>query len=234
MKKIGIIGAMEQEVAELKSKMGAGAFSDDKLRLQITVGNLSGKEVALVKCGIGKVNAAVCTQILIDQYDVGCVINTGVAGAISKELNIGDVVVSKDLVQHDFDTSATGDVLGVIPGLNADSFLADTKLINAAKKAGEAVLSDKHKLFVGRIATGDQFISTREQKQKIDSNFNAMCAEMEGGAIAQACFINKIPFVVIRAISDKADEAATMSFEQFIEFAAKNSAGIVERMLEDI
>lgn len=230
MKTIGIIGAMEMEVSELKKKMDV-IVAKNIVGTEFYMGKMAGKNVALVKCGIGKVNAAVCTQALIDLYAVDYIINTGVAGAISKELDIGDVVISSDLVQHDFDTSPVGDVIGVIPGIGVDTFKADEELIKIAKESGDEVLKDKHKTFVGRIATGDQFISAMEQKQKIQSVFKAMCAEMEGCAIAQTCYLNKLPFVIVRAISDKCDESSTMSFEKFAEMAAKNSADIVERMI---
>lgn len=230
MKTIGIIGAMECEISALKEKMDV-IVAKKIVGTDFYMGKMAGKNVALVKCGIGKVNAAVCTQALIDMYGVDYIINTGVAGAISKELKIGDVVISEDLMQHDFDTTSVGDVLGVIPGIGTDSFKADPELIRIAKESGTNVLKDEHALYVGRIATGDQFIATKEQKQKIWSNFKAMCAEMEGGAIAQTCYLNKMPFVIVRAISDDADEKATISFEKFVTLAAKNSADIVEGMI---
>jgi len=231
LKTIAIIGAMELEVAELKSKMKDIAATK-AAGMEFFTGKLAEQNAVLVKCGIGKVNAAVCAQTLINLFKADCIINTGVAGAISKELDIGDVVISSDCMQHDFDTSAIGDPIGVVCGLGVDSFAADEQLIAAAQKAGKEILGEKHNLFVGRIATGDQFIGTKEQKQRIESLFGGMCAEMEGGAIAQVCFLNKIPFVVARAISDKADEKSPMSFEKFLSFAAKNSADIVLKMLE--
>ncbi|MDR1687214.1 MAG: 5'-methylthioadenosine/adenosylhomocysteine nucleosidase [Clostridiales bacterium] len=233
MNTIGIIGAMESEIAQLKNEMEIKS-TKKLVNTEFYEGTMTGKNVVLVKCGIGKVNAAVCAQTLINLYNASCVINTGAAGAISGKLNIGDVVVSTDLIQHDFDTSAVGDILGVIPGLSVDSFAADERLIKIAQEAGEEVLAGKNNVFTGRIATGDQFIATKEQKQKIEGSFSAMCAEMEGGAIAQTCWLNNVPFVIVRAISDNADEKATMSFPEFVKLAAKNAACIVRRMITQI
>jgi adenosylhomocysteine nucleosidase len=233
MNVIGIIGAMESEIAHLKNKMEIKG-TKKLVNTEFYEGAMAGKNAVLVKCGIGKVNAAVCAQTLINVYGASCVINTGAAGAISGAVDIGDVVVSTDLIQHDFDTSAVGDILGVIPGLSVDSFAADERLIKIAFEAGKEVLAGKNNVFTGRIATGDQFIATKAQKRKIENNFGAMCAEMEGGAVAQTCWLNNIPFVIVRAISDNADEKATMSFPEFVKLAAKNAADIVWRMITQI
>lgn len=229
MKTVGIIGAMEEEIDILKSKIEMVA-AKNIVGVDFYMGKLHGKNIIIVRSGIGKVNAAICTQVLIDMYGVDYVINTGVAGSISKELEIGDIVVSDDLVYHDFDTTAVGDQIGVIPRMSCSFFKADEELIRIAKETSKTVL-DKNKMYVGRIASGDQFVASKETKAHIWNNFKAYCVEMEGAAIAHTCFLNKIPFVVIRSISDKADSKATVSFDTFVKMAAKKSSDIVEEML---
>lgn len=231
MKTIGIIGAMDAEINILKSKMNIVATKNNA-GIDYHVGSFQGSNITIAKCGIGKVNAAICTQVMIDMYAVDYVINIGVAGAVSKDLKIGDVVISSDLLQHDYDSTDVGDKLGVIPNMGTETFMADEELIRLAKEAGNEVLSNEHNIFVGRIATGDQFISSKEAKERIWTNFKALCAEMEGGAIAHTCYLNNLPFVVVRAISDQADEEAGMSFEKFVPIAAKNSSDIVEHMIK--
>ena len=226
--KTGIIGAMELEILELKARLDSVSVKTIA-GMDFYSGEIAGNPVTLVQCGVGKVNAGICAQILILSFGADRIINIGVAGAIAPILNIGDIVISKDVVQHDFDTTAVGDALGVIPGLTA-SFCACERLIESAKKAGDAVL-DKNALYIGRIATGDQFISAEQQKKHIAARFDALCAEMEGGAIAQVCVLNNVPFVVIRAVSDKADDSASVNFEEFAVYAAKNSSELVYGML---
>jgi len=224
----GIIGAIDEEVAGLKSKM---EIIETKTVAGCTFfrGKLQGKDIVLVKCGIGKVNAALCTQALIDGFSPGCVINIGAAGNMSDELGIGDVVVSTDLVQHDFDASAFGKYeIGTISQLGVRFFKADTGLINAALKAS----IDGHKIHKGRIATGDQFIADESRKERIKTLFEPLCVEMEGAAIAHVCYLNEVPFVVIRSISDNSDGSADISFEKFILLAAKNSSLIVEEIVK--
>jgi len=225
----GIIGAMEEEISTLKSKM---EIIETKVAAgcEFLKGRLDERDVVLVKCGIGKVNAAICTQALIDSFRVSCVINTGVAGSMDDSVRVCDVVVSTDLVQHDFDTSAFGDdVIGSIPRLGMRFFKADGRLINAAYYTKAKGL----KLHIGRVATGDQFIADKESKDKIKALFSPLCVEMEGAAIAHACYLNKVPFVVIRSISDNSDGNADMSFENFVHIAAKNSSLIVEEILRN-
>jgi len=229
---IGVIGAMTEEVTLLREKLDI-VSTKNILGLDFYVGKLSGHSVVLVRSGIGKVNAALCVQILVDMFGVDCVINTGVAGAISKQINIGDVVVSDDLVQHDFDVTTGGTYKqGEIPGMGFVSFAADDTLKTLAVDVGREIL--KHETHLGRIATGDQFIASMSDKQRIWDNFRAFCVEMEGAAIAQACYLNQIPFVVIRSISDKADESADMSFDKFLTIAARNSSDVVETMISRI
>ncbi len=227
---IGIIGAMEEEVVILKSKMNIKEFKNLKNN-EFYIGTLSNKDVVVVKCGIGKVNAALCTQVLLDNFNIKAIINTGVAGGLNDKLNIGDIVISSNAVQHDFDTSIFGEPIGCIPRINMKDafFTADETLINVAKQASDTL--ENVNTLIGTVASGDQFISDREIKNKIKSNFNAYCVEMEGGAIAHVCYINKVPFLIIRSISDKADGSAEVSFEEFVGLAAKNSSNMIEKII---
>lgn len=231
MKNIGIIGAMAEEIALIKEKMDI-ISSKEIVGLEFHMGKMHGKTVVLVCSGIGKVNAATCTQALIDMYGVDYIINVGVAGGLAAELDIGDVVISSDLVHHDMDCVGFGYEPGIIPRLETSFFVADAELVRIAKEACEAV-TDK-KAFVARIGSGDQFVSDSQAKARIWNTFEAYCVEMEGAAIAQTAFLNKIPFVVIRAISDKANEEATVSFDKFVAMAAKNSSDTVEEIVKAI
>lgn len=225
---IGIIGAMEKEIVALKEDMNV-ISAKNIVGLDFYMGTLSGHNIVLVRSGTGKVNAAVCTQILIDMYAVDAIINVGVAGAIAPDMNIGDVVISDDLVHHDFDTTACGDEPGVITGISNSYFKADDQLI---KLALEAVNRVGLPVSIGRIASGDQFISSPEAKERIWKIFKAKCCEMEGAAIAQTCSLNKLPFVVIRAISDNAEEGNDINYERFFREAAIKAACIIKNILD--
>ena len=229
MNTIGIIGAMEVEVDALKRDMKVQR-TVSKAGMEFCEGVLCGQPAVVVRSGVGKVNAAVCTQILIDDFQVDAVINTGIAGSLKAEINIGDMVVSTDLVHHDMDARGFGYPLGQIPQMDAFSFQADEGLAKLAKKACEEVNPDIQ-VFGGRIVSGDQFISDRAVKEKIAQNFDGYCTEMEGAAIAQAAHLNKVPFVVIRAISDKADDSATMDYPAFERLAVEHSVRLVEKFL---
>ncbi len=234
MKTIGIIGAMDEEIALIKQRLDI-VSAKKIIGNDFYMGKMHGHSVVLTRCGIGKVNAAICTQVLIDMYGVDYIINTGVAGAISSQLKVGDVVVSDDIVHHDMDCTQFGYELGVIPRMQESYFKADVELINLAKQTcSEVVAATNNKAYVGRIASGDQFIASSEQKERISKNFGAFCAEMESAAIAQTAFLNKVPFVIVRAISDNANAEATMSFDEFVEFAAKNASDVVEQMVKAI
>ncbi|MBC7959752.1 MAG: 5'-methylthioadenosine/adenosylhomocysteine nucleosidase [Vallitaleaceae bacterium] len=230
MGRIGIIGAMEEEVLALKEKLKVTEVRGIA-SLEFYVGVLHSKEVVLVRAGIGKVNAAICTQLLIDCFHVDTVINTGVGGALSDELNIGDIVISIDCLQHDMDASGFGYDLGVIPRMEESIFKADKRLLRIAEKASE-VLSMNTNVFVKRIVSGDQFVSDPIKKKQLFEVFEGFCVEMEGAAIAHACFVNKIPFVIIRSISDKADDSAEINFAQFTQLAAANSCKMIEKMVD--
>ncbi len=229
---IGIIGAMEEEVNSLKRKLEIKEIKS-MAGMTFHVGTLLDTEVVVVRCGIGKVNAAVCTQILIDIFEVSAIINTGVAGGLYPNINIGDIVISSDTVEHDMDVVAFGYDKGTIPRMDTSFFEADQKLVDRARKAAE-LIKGEHKVYVARIASGDQFISSMQVKENIYSTFTAYCAEMEGAAIAHTCYLNQVPFVIIRAISDKADQNADENFDEFVTMAAKNASKMIENIIKDM
>ncbi len=229
MGKTGIIGAMEVEVNVLKKDMKI-IREVKKAGMNFCEGTLCGREAVVVRSGIGKVNAAVCTQILIDEFGVTEVVNTGIAGSLKAEINIGDLVISTDLVHHDMDAVGFGYPLGQIPQMDVFSFAADDRLAALAKKACEEV-NPEIQVFQGRIVSGDQFVSDQAVKEKISENFDGYCTEMEGAAIAQAAFLNGVPFVVVRAISDKADDSATMDYPAFEKLAVEHSVKLVEKFV---
>lgn len=231
MNKIGIIGAMSEEVDILKDKITLRKVIR-KANMEFYEGILFEKNVVIVECGIGKVNAAACTQILISVFNVDIIINTGVAGAVNDELEIGDLVISSDVVQHDFDVTAFGYKLGEIPRLNEYIFKADSDLIEIAKVASKEVT--KHKVFIGRIMSGDIFLASPESKNRLKDEFDGFCVEMESASIGQICYLNNIPFVILRAMSDKADGSAHENFNDFVHKAAVNSANIVMNMVKHI
>lgn len=229
MDKIGIIGAMEIEVAALKEQMEQ-VKQIKKASMEFHHGILNGKEVVVVRSGIGKVNAAVCTQILVDDFQVGAVINTGIAGSLKNEINIGDIVVSTDALQHDMDAREFGYPKGQIPQMKVFSFEADRDLRETAVKACRKVTPDIE-VFEGRVVSGDQFVASASVKEEIIREFAGYCTEMEGAAIAQAAYLNGVPFVVLRAISDKADNSATMDYPTFERKAARHCVNLVGEML---
>ncbi len=229
---VGIIGAMDIEV-DLIKRMFEGTREVRRFGMVFCVGSLGGVSAVAVECGCGKVNAALCAMLLVSEFGVTHVINTGVAGALDDRIDIGDVVVSVDAVQHDMDCTALGYDPGCIPGLDEIEFEADRDLRKLAVRAVEQEAPEVH-VFEGRVASGDQFVSSKEQRDFIDSVFGALCTEMEGGAIAHACHLAEVPFVVVRAISDKADGSADMDYPTFKNVAAARSARIVARIIKDM
>ncbi len=225
---MGIICAIEAEIQAIKEDVNV-ISAKNIVGLDFYMGTLNGQNVVLVRSGMGKVNAAVCTQILIDMYAVDMVVNMGIAGAIAPDLKIGDIVVSDDLVQHDVDATAIGDEPGALFGSETTYLKADDQLARLAYTAAENM---GFSISIGRIASGDQFISSPETKERIWKIFKAKCCEMEGAAVAQTCFLNKIPFVVIRAISDNADEGTEVNYERFMHESAIRAAGLTKKMLE--
>ena len=231
-KVIGIIGAMDEEVNNLKeliSDVQVSTFAS----MDFYQGKLSGNDVVVVRSGIGKVNAAICAQILIDKFSVSVIINTGIAGSLNADINIGDIVLSKDALEHDMDATAFGYDLAVIPRMEESVFKGDEYLIDLTKKVCEENLKDIN-VFAGRVVTGDQFISDKNKKNWLIENFKGDCTEMEGAAIAHTAYLNHIPFLIIRAISDKADDSAQMDYPTFEAMAIQNSVKIITSMVEKI
>lgn len=231
MKKLGIIGAMTVEVETLKEKMENLTITT-RAGMEFCEGVLEGCPAVVVMCGVGKVNAAMCVQVLCDCYGVTHLVNTGVAGSLCAELDIGDFVISKDAMYHDFNVTALGYSVGQVPGLTVNSFPADEMLIGAAMAAAQQVHPDHAR--IGRVASGDQFVAGKEQKQQIIADTGALCTEMEGAAIAHTAWRNGIPFVVIRAISDKADDSAEMDYPTFEAIAAKRCAAVTQTLAANI
>lgn len=227
---IGIITATEEEYTALGEILENVSIALETCDMKFLKGSLNGQEVVGVQAGIGKVNAAVCTQIMIERFRPEAIINVGVAGALNKKLHVGDIVISQDAAQHDFDTTLFGDQPGFISGLNQIYFSADTALVEAAKEAAEALDISHH---LGRIVTGDQFVADPERKKWLVDEFQGDCTEMEGGAVAQACALNQVPFVIIRAISDGAGDEAPMQYEEFVNLAAARAMELIKKMMEN-
>ncbi len=228
---LGIIGAMDEEVNQIKELLESVTVSK-KAGMEFVKGKIEGKEVVIVRSGIGKVNAAICTQILADDYEVSAIINTGIAGSLKNEINIGDIVLSLDAIQHDVDAVAFGYDVGVIPRMETSEFKADEKLIKLADKCCKEVLTDIN-TFIGRVVSGDQFISDKEKKSWLINTFGGYCTEMEGAAIAHTAYLNKIPFLIIRAISDKADDSASMDYPAFEAAAIVNSVKLMKAIIKE-
>ena len=226
---IGIITATVEEYTALGKILPGAQKVKAQAGMEFLVGELSGKEVVGVQAGIGKVSAAVCAQVMIDNYHPEAIINVGVAGALNSELHVGDIVISKDAAQHDFDTTFFGDEPGFISVINQLYFEADEKLVQDADQAA-GLLEIPH--WIGRIVTGDQFIANAEKKEWLIKQFQGDCTEMEGGAIAQACTMNDVPFVIIRAISDGASDGAPMQYEEFVELAAARAMQLIQTMIK--
>ena len=229
--KLGLIGAMEVEVATLKARL-ENCQEKTVAGSRFWEGTLRGLNVVVVQCGVGKVNAALCVQILCDCFGVTHLVNTGVAGALSLTLDIGDFVISTDAVQHDMDVTALGYAVGQVPGLDVREFPADEELMGLAFGAADS-LNPGH-AHMGRVASGDLFVSGAQAKERIIAHTQAMCAEMEGAAIAQAAWRNQIPYVIIRAISDKADDSAHMDYPTFEAKAAAQCADVTTALAEKL
>lgn len=232
MSVIGVIGAMDEELKYLKKELKSRR-NIEFAKMEFSLAVMGKNEIALVRSGIGKVNAAICAQVLIDEFGAEAIINTGAAGAVDRSLDIGDIVISGDLVEHDFDTSGLGDPVGQIPRMDTFSFKADEKLVKIAVDAGKKVMQGRH-VMVGRIVSGDQFICSEEKIASLGKAFDAAAVEMEGAAVGHTCYVNGIPFVVIRSISDKADKSAVVDFPAFVHDASKYSSEMVLEMLSKL
>lgn len=229
---IGIIGAMEEEVTKLKELM-TDVSVIKKASMDFYKGVYNEKELVIVRSGIGKVNAGICTQILIDLFDVSLVINTGIAGSLDANINIGDIVISTDTIQHDVDAVAFGYDLGVIPRMETSVFPADARLLELATRICKEVNKDIS-VINGRIVSGDQFIADKGKKDWLTSQFHGICTEMEGAAIAQAAYLNNVPFLIIRAISDKADDSAHMDYPTFEAQAIEHTVRLMTALISEI
>ena len=232
MKKLGIIGAMEEEVARLKEHMTEVAVTE-RASLTFYEGKLQGLPVVVVRSGIGKVNAALCTQQLVDLFGIDAVINTGIAGSLNAKIDIGDIVLSTDALEHDMDAVAFGYDVGVIPRMDTSVFVADEALRTLAATVC-AQVNPEVSVHEGRIVTGDQFIADKAKKEWLVSTFSGMCTEMEGAAIAHAAHNNGIPFLIIRAISDKADDSATEDYPTFEAKAINHTVNLVCGLTEKL
>ena len=231
--KIGIIGAMDEEIVELKNSMTD--INEIQINnLKFYEGKLCSKNIVLVESGIGKVNAAISTTLLISQFKVEKIIFTGVAGAVNPKIKVTDIVIGTDLVESDMDVTAGGNYkLGEIPRMKSSNFKADPYLFNLAESVA-IKLFGSDKVHKGRIISRDEFVASSEKVNKLREIFSAECVEMEGAAVAHVCEVMNIPFIVIRSISDKADDEAGMSFDEFVKIAARNSKSIVEGILSII
>lgn len=225
---IGIIGAMDVEVNGLVSRL-ENKNSETVSGITFYLGELLGKKVVIAKCGIGKVFAATCAEAMIIKYSPRLIINSGVGGALAKDLSTGDIVIADKLCQHDMDTSPIGDPVGLVSGINRIWFETDERAVSILT---DAAMSLSLNAKIGSIATGDRFVATKGLKDEIVNNFGASACEMEGCAIAQVAFINNTPFVVVRAISDSADGEASMDYPTFLGIAAKNSTNLTLSLVE--
>ena len=227
MTKLGIIGAMQVEVELLLGTM-ENRRATEKAGSTFYEGTLEGLDVAVVQCGVGKVNAAICAQMLCDLFAVTHIVNTGIAGSLNAELDIGDLVVSSDAMYHDMDAVHFGYEFGKGPGMDTVAFPADKAMIDYAFAAAEAVNPGHTR--IGRVASGDQFVAEKAVKERIIANTQGLCTEMEGAAIAQTAYRNGIPFVILRAISDKADDSADMDYPTFERIAAHRCAEVTKKL----
>lgn len=227
---LGIIGAMPEEVEQLKAEMSQVQVTD-VAGMEFYRGLIGGKEVIVVRSGVGKVNAAMCVQILVDRFAVDGIVNTGIAGSLRTEINIGDMVLSTDAVQHDMDATMFGYQPGQIPQTDVFAFEADAKLREAARECCLRV-NPEIQVFEGRVLTGDQFISDKIRKNWLVETFDGYCTEMEGAAIAQAAYLNQVPFLIVRAISDKADDSAVVDYPEFERLAIIHSTRLTKALIE--
>lgn len=232
MSLIGIIGAMEKEVAELKSLMAEVSVTE-KAGMKFYRGTLEGKPAVVVQSGVGKVNAGMCTQILADLFHVDYVLNTGIAGSLHAAIDIGDIVISTDAVQHDVDATAWQYQPGELPGMGRVGFPGSEKLLTMAEAVCGKVNPDI-RVFRGRVVTGDQFINDQKVKDQLKEQFGGYCTEMEGGAIAQAAYLNQIPFLIIRVISDKADGSAVNDDIHFEDKVIRHCVNLVCGMVREL
>ena len=229
---IGIIGAMDLEVEKLIEVM-ADKKEIEYAKRKFYVGKLEGADVVLARCGVGKVNAGITVQMMVDKFNITHIINTGVAGSLNETIDIGDIVLATGAVYHDLEATAFGYERGQVPQMEVFEFPTSEELVSLAEKSCKKVNPDV-KVFKGRIASGDQFIADKATKADIKKYFDPYCVEMEGCAMAHAAYVNDIPCLIIRAISDKADDSAEMDYPTFEREAAIHSAKMVFEMMRNI
>ncbi|ARK31743.1 5'-methylthioadenosine/adenosylhomocysteine nucleosidase [Halalkalibacter krulwichiae] len=230
--KIGVIGAMNEEIERMKAEMVV-TNTYEFATVEFYEGRLKEKEIILCKCGVGKVNAALTTQLLVDRFAITHLLFTGVAGAVDESLDVGDLVISTSAMQHDLDVTALGFKKGQIPYFEGSSdFLANSELVELAVSAAKQ--STSRHIVRGRIVSGDQFIANADYVQSLREEFEAACVEMEGAAVAQVAAMNKIPFVIIRSMSDKANGKASVNFAEFTQLASEQSHLLVSTILENM
>lgn len=227
---IGIIAAMENEARDIKSVM-AEPITMIHGGMTFIKGKLHQKEVVVVKSGIGKVNAAICTQILIDLFKVKAIINVGVAGGVHPDLEVGDIVISEDSCQYDMDARAFGHPWGEIPNMDITFFKADKILIDFAEKAAIELNAPYR---IGRVMTADLGVDSHELKEKLFAHFGGLCVEMEGAAVGQVAFINQVPYLIIRSISDKADGNLKEDYKNNLENSIKNGVAMVLAIIKEV
>ena len=227
---IGIIAAESKEMNEIK-KLMKNIEEKDLFNLQFFTGKIEEEECVLVECGEGKVNAARTTQVMIDNFKIDKLVNVGSAGAINEDLNVKDVVIADKLVQYDFDISGLGYEKGEICNIGKYIY-CDKTLVEECKKAIENIENESYKVVIGTIATADSFCDKPEIAKMVRKEFNAECVEMEGAAVAQVCYLDKIPFLVIRGISDTPNGNNKIDFRKYLEIASKQSAKILQNLIK--
>lgn len=226
---IGIIGALDEEVKTLISML-ENKITEKIGSIEFHIGDLYGKKLAVARCGVGKVFAAIAAEAMIVKYAPSLIVNSGVGGALGKGISTTDVVIADKLCQHDMDTSPLGDPKGLISGINKIYFDADARAVEILKRSADEL---SLKSFIGTIASGDRFVAAKEDKARIVSEFSAIACEMEGASIAQVAFVNSTPFAVIRAISDSADGDATMDYLSFLPIASRNSTALTLSLIKN-
>lgn len=224
----GIIVAMQEELEVILHSLSKQR-TVLRAGMEFHVGLFADKPVVAVICGVGKVNAALCTQLLISEFAIQRLINVGVAGGLGHAIKPGDIVIADSLVQHDMDLSPLGLAKGQLFRLDVFDFKADPSLLEVALQASKQITHHDH--FVGRIVTGDQFIANASQAHELHQQFNALACDMESASIAQVCYLNAIPLICIRSISDNANTGAHMDFEQFTPIAVSNSSILLQNMI---
>ena len=233
--KIGLIGAMNEEISAFLKVME----NSKKIRwgkIDFYEGSIKNQKVVMACSGIGKVNAAACVQMMADRFAIDALIFTGIAGGLDPRLNVGDVVISEDAVQYDFDSSQFGYDVGMVPRLWKKYFYGDRALIVLFRKAAEVVFKEdpKTQAVIGRVLSGDSFVSSAGKAEFLRKNFQGHCVEMEGAAAAQICYLNNIPFVIIRSISDRADQSAQVDYKTFTSLAVYNSTVLVKEVFKGL